>query len=83
MNTPWNNEQDGVNALDASFRWPLLQQGPTLNAPEVMSTPIRPDLSFTAFPTEPQFQSTILCSEKHSTSNEPQGKLIQKHEKIC
>ena len=55
MNTPWNNEQDGVNALDASFRWPLLQQGPTLNAPEVMSTPIRPDLSFTTFPTEPQF----------------------------
>ena len=83
MNTPWNNEQDGVNALDASFRWPLLQQGPTLNAPEVMSTPIRPDLSFTTFPTEPQFQSTILCSEKHSNSNEPQGKLIQKHEKIC
>ena len=82
MNNPWNNEEDGVNPFAASFSWPLLQQGPTLNVPEVMFPHLSPDLSFTTFPTEPQFQSTIWCSEKHSTSNEPQGKLIQKHEKI-
>ena len=83
MNTPWNNEQDGVNPLDVSFSWLLLQQGPKLNVLEVMSPPLSPDLSFTTFPMKAQFQSTILCSEKHSSSNEPQGKLIQKHKKIC